>query len=73
MITAVLVGAGNRGKDAYGAWALKQKQKLRFVALAEPLPERRRLFASAHKIAPEHCYKMCIRDRIRSGSGCAGL
>ena len=56
MITAVLVGAGNRGKDAYGAWALKQKQKLRFVALAEPLPERRRLFVSAHKIAPEHCY-----------------
>ena len=56
MITAVLVGAGNRGKDAYGAWALEQKQKLRFVALAEPLPERRKLFAAAHGIPPERCY-----------------
>ena len=56
MITAVLVGAGIRGKDAYGGWALGHKQKVRFVAVAEPRPERRKLFATAHGIAPERCY-----------------
>ena len=57
MVTAVMVGAGNRGKDAYGAWAGEHKQKLQFVAVAEPQPERRNLFAEAHDIPPERCYK----------------
>ena len=57
MITAVMVGAGNRGKDAYGAWALRHKHELRFVAVAEPQLERRNLFAQAHGIPPERCYE----------------
>lgn len=57
MITAVLVGAGNRGKDAYGDWALKHRQEIRFVAVAEPNPERRNLFAAAHSIPPERCFR----------------
>ena len=56
MITAVLVGAGNRGKDAYGAWALAHRDRLAFTAVAEPLPERRNLFASAHGLLPERCF-----------------
>lgn len=56
MITAVLVGAGNRGKDAYGAWALKNKHRLKFVAVAEPLAARREAFAEAHGLPPERCY-----------------
>ena len=56
MITAVLVGAGIRGKDAYGGWALRQKHRIRFVAVAEPQPERRKQFAAAHGIVPERCY-----------------
>lgn len=56
MITAVLVGAGIRGKDAYGGWALRQKHKIRFVAVAEPRPERQKQFSAAHGIVPERCY-----------------
>ncbi len=57
MITAVLVGAGNRGKDAYGEWALKHRREISFVAVAEPNPERRNLFALAHGIPPELRFK----------------
>ena len=57
MITAVLVGAGNRGKDAYGAWAREHEHRLQFVAVAEPQRERRNLFAQAHGIPPERCYE----------------
>ena len=56
MITAVLIGAGNRGKDAYGAWALANKDKLKFVAVAEPIVARREAFAAAHRLPPGCCY-----------------
>lgn len=56
MITAVLVGAGNRGKDAYGAWALENSHRLKFAAVAEPLTARREAFAAAHGLPPERCY-----------------
>ena len=56
MITAVLVGAGNRGKDAYGAWALAHRDQLKFVAVAEPSAERRNLFAGAQGILPERSF-----------------
>lgn len=52
-ITAVLVGAGNRGRDAYGAYALRYPHQIRFVAVAEPNAERRELFAHAHNIPRE--------------------
>ncbi|NLA26104.1 MAG: Gfo/Idh/MocA family oxidoreductase [Firmicutes bacterium] len=56
MITAVLIGAGNRGKDAYGAWALEHKDRLKFVAVAEPLDARRKSFAVAHGLTSACCY-----------------
>jgi predicted dehydrogenase len=49
-LKAILIGAGNRGKDVYGEWALKNPKKLKFVALAEPNPIRRKLFSKAHSI-----------------------
>ena len=49
-LSAVLVGAGNRGCDAYGSYALAHPEKVRFVAVAEPQRARRERFARAHHI-----------------------
>ena len=50
IITAVLFGAGLRGSNAYGPYALEYPDKLKFVAVAEPDPLRRERFAAAHDI-----------------------
>ena len=50
--TAILIGAGNRGADAYGPYAIDHPQNLEFIGVAEPDPVRRARFATAHDIAP---------------------
>jgi len=52
-IQAVLIGAGQRGMDAYGPYALQHPDELDFVAVAEPDPGRRSRFAAQHNIPPE--------------------
>ncbi|MFX0185476.1 MAG: Gfo/Idh/MocA family protein [Candidatus Hodarchaeota archaeon] len=52
-VTAVLIGAGFRGRDTYGIYALKHPEELKFIAVAEPDPVRRKIFAEAHKIPSE--------------------
>jgi predicted dehydrogenase len=49
-VTAVLCAAGARGHFVYGGYALRHPRRLRFVAVAEPDPERRRRFQRAHAI-----------------------
>jgi predicted dehydrogenase len=51
-VEAILIGAGSRGRDTYGAYALAHPGQLRFVAVAEPQPIRRGRFAEAHGIPP---------------------
>ena len=67
-IEAVLVGAGNRGYEAYGPYALKHPEQLRFTAVVEPHEGRRRRFAEAHGIALERQFTawqdLYARDRI---------
>ena len=55
-ISAIMIGAGNRGKDVYGNYALNHPQDLKFVAIAEPHPLRRELFARAHNIPSSNQY-----------------
>lgn len=55
-IEAVLVGAGQRGREVFGAFALAFPHRLKFVAVADPNEERRRDFAARHGIAPERCF-----------------
>jgi predicted dehydrogenase len=52
-IDAVMVGAGNRGYQAYGPYALAHPDEIRFTAVVEPHAERRRRFAEAHAIPKE--------------------
>ncbi|MFN2302733.1 MAG: Gfo/Idh/MocA family protein, partial [Anaerolineales bacterium] len=49
----LLFGAGNRGAEAYGAYALEHPDQVRFVGVAEPNVIRRERFAKAHGIPTE--------------------
>ncbi|QNK57286.1 Gfo/Idh/MocA family protein [Paenibacillus sp. PAMC21692] len=55
-LTAVLLGAGSRGRYIYGPYAEKYPNELRIVAVAEPDAGRRSSFAALHGIAPERTY-----------------
>ena len=55
-IDTVLIGAGERGTFTYGEAALSHPEHVRFVAVAEPNPERRARFARRHDIPPERCF-----------------
>ncbi|KPL82898.1 hypothetical protein SE15_08960 [Thermanaerothrix daxensis] len=55
-VTAVLIGAGQRGAEAYAPYALQHPDQLRFVAVAEPDPQRRARFAAQHHIPRERQY-----------------
>jgi predicted dehydrogenase len=49
-IQAILIGAGQRGMNAYGPYAQQHPDQIQFVAVAEPDPERRSRFAAQHNI-----------------------
>lgn len=52
-VDAVLVGGGNRGRFTYGGYALQHPDRLRIVAIAEPIAERREALAAEHRIAAD--------------------
>jgi predicted dehydrogenase len=56
MIHAALIGAGKRGRNAYGSYALKRTDEIQFIAVAEPDEQKRRLFAEQHNIPVERQY-----------------
>lgn len=56
-IEAVLIGAGERGARSYAPYALQHPDELRFVAVAEPDPERRAWFAHQHHIPPNRQFE----------------
>jgi len=56
IITAILIGAGNRGMHLYGNYALKFPDKLKFVAVAEPIQYRKEKFARLHDIPLKRTY-----------------
>jgi predicted dehydrogenase len=56
-ISAVMVGAGNRGYYAYGPYALQHPEQIRFTAVVDPHDARRHRFAQAHAIAAEQQFR----------------
>ncbi|MFX0014406.1 MAG: Gfo/Idh/MocA family oxidoreductase [Promethearchaeota archaeon] len=56
-LTAIVIGAGNRGKDVYGQYALDHPHELKIIAVAEPHPIRRKIFAQAHAIPSTHQFR----------------
>ncbi|MEX2681433.1 MAG: Gfo/Idh/MocA family protein [Candidatus Sigynarchaeota archaeon] len=49
-VTALLIGAGTRGRDAYGRYAEVNPGRLKFIAVADPDPEKRHRFQKIHGI-----------------------
>ena len=88
-VTGVLFGAGNRGSESYGPYALAYPDELKFVAVAEPNLVRRERFPAAHGILKERqfdswenvleCEQMadavfnCTQDQMHYASGSAAL
>lgn len=55
--TAVVVGAGNRGRLVYAAWARRHPDRLRVVAVAEPDERSRESVGDQHGIPPERRFR----------------
>ena len=49
-LTGIVIGAGNRGADAYASYALTHPNKLKIVSVAEPNTIRREKLANNHNI-----------------------
>ncbi|MHA1585685.1 MAG: Gfo/Idh/MocA family protein [Promethearchaeota archaeon] len=49
-ITAILCGAGSRGREIYGKYALNHPKNIKFIAVADPNQERRETFQKEHNI-----------------------
>src|SRR6266487_372006 len=56
-VELVMVGAGNRGHLAYGAFAERNPDLAKFVAVVEPDEARRARFADAHRIPSERQFR----------------
>lgn len=54
-VTIAIVGAGNRG-SAYSQFAREQPDRMRVVAVAEPIAVRRQRLATEHAIPPENVF-----------------
>lgn len=53
-VKAILLGAGQRGAQVYGAYALRHPEEIQFVAVAEPDAARRAEFCRDHTISSEN-------------------
>lgn len=53
-VTAILIGAGNRGAEAYASYALQYPNELKFVGVADPRADRREAFRKAHDIEEKY-------------------
>ena len=51
--TVAVLGAGNRGREAYGGYILEHPGDIKAVAVAEPDPNKRSLFSKEHNIKQE--------------------
>lgn len=56
-LTAVVIGAGDRGTFAYAPYALDYPHELKITAVAEPIPTRRRRFKEKFDLPEDACYE----------------
>lgn len=57
MITAALIGAGGRGMATYANYALEHAHQIKFVSLADPNKEKRKVFSNLHQISPDMVFE----------------
>ena len=56
-IKVAVIGAGSRGRHAYGNYILNNKDKIRYIAVIEPDVNKRMAVAKEHKISLEMCFE----------------
>ena len=56
VVTAVLIGAGDRGANAYASYAINNPGTIKFVAVAEKNDEKRRHFQQVHGIPDDMAF-----------------
>ena len=56
-LKAILFGAGARGAESYGPYALAHPDQIQFIAVAEPRTVRRESFAAQHSIPEDHRFQ----------------
>lgn len=70
-VSIAVIGAGARGRFAYSSYALKNKEDVEIVAIAEPNEERRNLFVKEHGIKNELIFNswedMLKGDKLADG------
>lgn len=55
-VKAILIGAGDRGAKAYAPYATSYPHELKFVAVAELNPKKRKSFAEAYDLPNNRCF-----------------
>ncbi|MFC5528188.1 hypothetical protein [Cohnella yongneupensis] len=55
-VTAILIGAGQRGMNTYATYALEHPDEIRFVGICEPDERRRSEFSLVHNIDPDNAW-----------------
>jgi predicted dehydrogenase len=66
-ITAILIGAGHRGREIYGKYAQNHPDQLKFIALAEPNKKRQIEFQKIHNIPASMVFptwKECLNENL---------
>lgn len=70
-VKIALIGAGDRGKDRYGAYGLKHKDNVEFVAVAEPNALKRAEFVEKHQIPEQNVFTtwedLLEKDKLADG------
>ena len=72
-ITAILLGAGNRGEKSYASYALNYPNELTFTGVAEPRKDRRDAFVKDHQIQEENAVVNCGERPVVQQIGRASL
>ena len=69
--TVAVLGAGNRGREAYGYYILEHPGDIKAVAVAEPDVEKRKRFSEEHNIRDELQFssweQLLERDKLADG------
>lgn len=71
VFTVAVLGAGNRGREAYGKYILEHPGDIKAVAVAEPNDDKRTLFSNKHKIDQNMQFKswedLLKKDKLADG------
>lgn len=71
-IKVAVIGAGSRGRHAYGNYVLNNQDKIRYVAVIEPDINKREALATEHNISSEMCFE-CEDDFFKMGKICDSI